>query len=87
MSETLYKLAPGVRLRRETGGEAMLLVPEGIVSLNDTAAATLELADGRRTVATIVAALAERFDAAEPLLEGDVRELLDELALRGFVSR
>lgn len=86
----MYRLARGVRLRRETDGEAMLLVPEGIVSLNDTAAAALELADGSRTLEAIVDVLAERFDAGasgDARLAADVRELLEELATRGFVLR
>ncbi len=82
-----YRLARGVRLRRETGGEAMLLVPEGIVSLNGTAAAALELADGSRTLEAIVDVLAEKFDERGDVLESDVRELLEELASRGFVLR
>jgi coenzyme PQQ biosynthesis protein PqqD len=82
-----YRLARGVRLRRQADGEAMLLVPEGIVSLNDTAAAALELADGSRSLEAIVATLAERFEAESTLMERDVRDLLEELATRGFVLR
>ncbi len=87
MTQTRYRLERGVRLRRQTGGDSMLLVPEGIVSLNETAAAALELADGSRSFEAIVAALAERFDAPEPALAQDVRELLDALVARGFVAR
>jgi coenzyme PQQ biosynthesis protein PqqD len=81
-----YRLARGVRLRRQTGGEAMLLVPEGIVSLNETAAAALELADGSRSLDAIVDSLAERFEADRYELEGDVRALLDEFVDRGFLT-
>jgi coenzyme PQQ biosynthesis protein PqqD len=85
--ETRYRLERGVRLRRQTGGDSMLLVPEGIVSLNDTAAAALELADGSRSFEAIVAVLAERFDAPLQTLSEDVRELLDAFVARGFVTR
>jgi coenzyme PQQ biosynthesis protein PqqD len=82
-----YRLARGVRLRKQTGGESMLLVPEGIVSLNETAAAALELADGSRSLEAIVATLADRFEAESDVLENDVRSLLDELVDRGFLIR
>jgi len=82
-----YRLARGVRLRRQTGGEAMLLVPEGIVSLNETAAAALELADGSRTLDSIVDVLAERFDGESDRLKQDVRSLLDALVERGFLTQ
>jgi coenzyme PQQ biosynthesis protein PqqD len=85
VSAALYRLARGVRLRRQAGGEAMLLVPEGILSLNDTAAAALELADGSRDFETIVAALSKTFDASQSILSQDVRELFEALVARGFV--
>ncbi len=80
-----YRLARGVRLRRPSDATPLLLVPEGIVTLNETAAAVLELADGSRTVETIAEALADRFDAGPEALESDVRELLDEFVTRGYV--
>lgn len=82
-----YGLARGVRLRREADGAALLLVPEGIVTLNDTAAAVLELADGTRSVAAIAALLGERFEADAATLAHDVGELLDEFVARGYVRR
>lgn len=85
MTETFYRLASGVRLR-EKDGEAMLLVPEGIVTLNDTAAAALGLADGSRDLDAIVATLAERFDASPNTLAQDVRDLFDAMLSRGFVT-
>ena len=39
----------------------VLLYPEGVVLLNDTGAAILDLCDGQRSVADIAAALAERY--------------------------
>ena len=63
----------------------MLLVPEGIVKLNETAAATLELVDGARDTSDIAQALSERFDAPAADLEHDVRTLLDAFVARGFV--
>ncbi|GAC1304183.1 MAG: pyrroloquinoline quinone biosynthesis peptide chaperone PqqD [Vulcanimicrobiaceae bacterium] len=80
-----YRLARGVRLRRESDGSALLLVPEGIVTLNETAAAVLQLADGSRDVETIAEALAERFEATAETLEADVRDLLEDFVSRGYV--
>lgn len=86
MSVARYRLARGVRLRREDDGTAFLLVPEGVVELNDSAAATLELLDGARTLDELTEALRERFEADAAALRGDVETLLDELRVRGFVN-
>jgi len=77
-------LAPGVRLRREKN-RTVLLVPEGVVMLNATAAATLELVDGTHTVDDIVEGLSARFEAPrEELLRG-VEALLRRLSERRMV--
>ncbi len=87
MTTNRYRLARGMRLHRDADGSASLLVPEGIVSLNETAAAALALADGTRDDDDIAAALAERFDDPEGTLASDVRALLDDLAECGFLTR
>jgi coenzyme PQQ biosynthesis protein PqqD len=76
-----------MRLRHDADGSATLLVPEGIVALNETAAAALALADGTRDDDDIATALAERFDDPDGTLRSDVAELLRELAERGFLTR
>lgn len=75
-----------MRLRREPSGAAYLMIPEGIVTINETAAAALELADGTRDFDAIVAALGKRFDDAGGTLSDDVRELFDAFAERGFIT-
>ncbi len=87
MTAQRYRLARGMRLRREPDGSATLLVPEGIVSLNETAAAVLALADGTRDDDDIAAELARRFDAPDGTIADDVRTLLGELAEHGFLTR
>jgi len=82
-----YRLARGIRLQREASGSLLLLVPEGIVTLNETAFAALELADGERSIETIAALLAERFDDTSGSLAADVRELFDEFTARGYLLR
>jgi pyrroloquinoline quinone biosynthesis protein D len=52
----------GVRMRFDrTRGKHVLVLPETVVVLNATGAAILELCDGQRTVADIVAALREQY--------------------------
>lgn len=82
-----YRLARGIRLRLEPEGGGVLLVPEGLVTLSDSAAATLALVDGTRDVPAIVSALLAEFDADPGSLESDVRALLESFAERGFLSR
>lgn len=81
-----YRLARGVRLQKAPDGAAVLLVPEGIVTLNDSAAATLELLDGNRDPGAIAAMLAERYQADLPELTSDVCTLLDDFVERGYVT-
>lgn len=78
--------ARGVRFQRAADGSAVLLVPEGIATLTETAAAVAELIDGSRSEGDIVAALSERYDAPAATLEADVRELLARFAASGWLS-
>lgn len=78
--------ARGVRLRKEPDGTTMLLVPEGVVRLNVTAAAALALVDGRRTQGEIVAELEARgFDATAARIAEDVGALFARLRARRFL--
>lgn len=81
---TRPRLVTGARLRYdEVREEHLLLIPEGAVRLNPTAAEVLELCDGERSVDEIVGALSARYEGAE--VGGDVHELVDALAQRGLV--
>ena len=62
----------------------VLLVPEGVVRLNPTAAEVLELYDGARSLEDIIAALSDRYAGAD--LGADVRELVDAMAQRDSSS-
>ena len=79
------RLGKGVRFHRSSDGKAMLLIPEGVLMLNPSAAATLELVDGVRTVAQIVQDLTERFDVTQRQAETDVTGLIARLAERRLV--
>ena len=61
----------------------MLLIPEGAVRLNPTAAEVLELCDGERSLDDIVGALSARYESAD--VRDDVAELVDAMAERGLV--
>jgi pyrroloquinoline quinone biosynthesis protein D len=57
------RLAPHVRLAYDQARQRhVLLTPETITLLNGTGAAILELCDGERTVAEILAELCGRYD-------------------------
>ena len=80
---TRPRLVTGARLQYdEVREEHMLLVPEGVVRLNPTAVAVLELCDGERSVDEIVSTLSARYEGA------DVRDeprLVEGLSQRGLV--
>ena len=67
-----------------TGG-TVLLYPEGVVELSETAAEIVNRCDGKTTIAEVVAQLAEEFDAPEDELLADVCETLAELSRRQLV--
>ena len=81
---TRPRLVTGARLRYdEVREEHLLLVPEGAVRLNPTAAEVLELCNGERSLTEIVGVLAERYDGAD--LGEDVRAMIDAMAQRGVL--
>jgi pyrroloquinoline quinone biosynthesis protein D len=67
----------------EVRAEHVLLVPEGVVRLNATAAEVLEVCDGERSLDEIVSALSARYDGFD--LRDDVRGLVDAMAQRGLL--
>jgi pyrroloquinoline quinone biosynthesis protein D len=81
---TRPRLVTGARLQYDdVRSEHVLLIPEGVVRLNPTAAAVLALCDGERSLDDIMSALSERYDGAD--VRDDVRELVDALAGKGLV--
>ena len=62
--------------------QRVLLYPEGVVLLNETGAAILDLCDGRRSVAAIAAALEDRYHRN---VLADVLEYLSQLAERELI--
>ena len=81
---TRPRLVTGARLRYdEVREEHVLLIPEGAVRLNSTAAEVLELCDGERSLDDIVGTLSARYEGAD--LRDDVVELVDAMTQRGLV--
>ena len=83
------RLHPKARLQHDdVRGRDVLLYPEGLVALNPTGAEILELCDGVRSVADVVATLERRYGAAGGAggVERDVTAFLDGLAAKGLVT-
>ncbi len=61
----VVKFRRGYRLQWEAAQDChVILYPEGMAKLNETAAMILELVDGERTAAQIIALLNQRFPDA-----------------------
>ena len=81
---TRPRLVTGARLHYDdVRSEHVLLIPEGVVRLNPTAAEVLELCDGDRSLDDIVGALSARYAGAD--VRDDVLELVDAMAQQGLV--
>ena len=77
-------LRRGVRLVRDPVRQrAALLYPEGVLLLNDTAVAVLELCDGHRSGSEIAALLRQRYDGVS---DADVLDLLADLEQRRLLA-
>lgn len=64
-------------------GSHVVLFPEGVLVLNETAKSVIELCDGKSTVGDIALRLAEEFNGVEP---SDVAELVERLVARRVVD-
>ena len=80
------RLARGVRLQTDSKtGNSVLLFPEGVLELNETAQEIITRCDGR-TVDEIIQALAEEYDAAPQMLGVDVQQTLADLQRRKLIE-
>ena len=79
-------LPKGVRLEIDsTTQKSVLLYPEGIVELNETAHEILSRCDGR-TLCEIISELAEEYEADSKALAADVRDTLSDLQRRKLIE-
>jgi pyrroloquinoline quinone biosynthesis protein D len=80
------RLTRGVRLQTDSKtGNSVLLFPEGVLELNETAQEILTRCDGR-TVSEIIQALAEQYDVDPKMLAVDVEETLADLQRRKLIE-
>ena len=80
------RLARGVRLQTDSKtGNSVLLFPEGVLELNETAEDIVSRCDGR-TVGEIIHTLAEEYDIDPLMLGVDVRETLGDLQRRKLIE-
>lgn len=78
-------LRPGFRFQWEPAQNAhVLLYPEGMVRLNDSAGAILKEVNGERSVGDIVARLEQQFPEAGSL-ESDVSDFLKDVEQQRWI--
>jgi pyrroloquinoline quinone biosynthesis protein D len=81
------RLASKARLQTDKlSGKPGLLYPEGVLLLNPTGAAIVQLCDGRRTLMEMLASLAERYQEPPHQLAHEVMVFLGRLRDRGLVE-
>ncbi|WP_058555094.1 pyrroloquinoline quinone biosynthesis peptide chaperone PqqD [Thiohalocapsa sp. ML1] len=82
----VYTVAPGHRLQWEEAQQCwVVLYPEGMVRLNDSAAEILRRCDGATPLSAVIADLEQTFGA--PDLADDVLELVTAASAEGWLSR
>ena len=81
----VFEFSRGFRFQWEPAQQAyVLLYPEGMIALNDTAAEILKRVNGVASVSTIAHALQNEFQAEDLL--GDVKTFLEEAHERRWIQ-
>lgn len=81
------RLAPGVRLHFDTTRNAwVLLGPERVIETEGPASDILRRCDGTRTISQIIDELATLYAADRAEIEGDVTDMLSELATKRMLA-
>lgn len=82
--DSVPRVRRGVRRTYDkTRNSDVVLFPEGVLLLNETAAAVVSRCDGSASVGDIALSLADEFDGVQP---DDVLELVDRLVARRVVD-
>lgn len=85
-ADSVLRLGHGVRLKDDAARDGLvLLAPERVFELDDTAHAVLQRLDGTRTVRDIAVSLAAEYDAPGEVILRDCLVLLQDLAAKGLV--
>jgi pyrroloquinoline quinone biosynthesis protein D len=83
----VLRLKPHVRLQfNETRGQWVVQAPERVLMPDEIAVRILKLCDGKTSVETIAETLAREYQAPRDVIEGDVLEMLRDLAEKGIVT-
>ena len=81
------RLKPGVRLHYDrVRDRQVLLAPERVVALDETAYAILRRVDGVTPLSAIAESLAEAYEADAGEIAADAAALISALAAKGYVS-
>lgn len=84
LSDQIPVLGNGFRFQWEPAQNShVLLYPEGMKVLSESAAAIMSLVDGKQSVADIIAELERKFPGAE--LRQDVLEFFDDARREGWI--
>jgi pyrroloquinoline quinone biosynthesis protein D len=84
---TVLRLKPHVRLQfNEARGQWIVQAPERVLMPDEIAVSILKLCDGKTSVEAIAEILARDYQAPQDVIEGDVLEMLRELAEKGIVT-
>ncbi|SOE99694.1 coenzyme PQQ biosynthesis protein PqqD [Burkholderia sp. OK233] len=85
MTVPILKLNPVFRLQWEPAQDAhVLLYPEGMVQLNQSAGEILKRCDGMRDIDALIADLQQAFNAQD--IGGEVRSFVAEAEQRGWLE-
>lgn len=85
MTVPILKLNPVFRLQWEPAQDAhVLLYPEGMVKLNQSAGEILKRCNGTRDIDALIADLQQAFNAQD--IENEVRSFVAEAARRGWLE-
>lgn len=84
--DTIVRIAPTFRFQWEPAQNAhVLLYPEGMVKLNESASEILKRCNGSRTIDQIIADLKTEFPGTN--LDADVMKFLHGALERGWITR
>lgn len=85
---TLPRLAPHYVFRWEASQNAhILLYPEGLIKLNESAGEILKRCDGQSSVEAIIADLQAAFPGAEADIDAGARAFIDVACAKGWLRR
>jgi pyrroloquinoline quinone biosynthesis protein D len=84
--EAKPKLAPGVRLHQDAKRGPVLMAPERVLELDETALSIVSQFDGKKRLSEIAALLAKEYDAKASDILADIEQLLKELTAKGYVK-